>query len=128
MMAIYPGDLRVFHLARRSEVFVPTTLDQVASYDRAYCRDLPRRIVPTIDLLDEVFPLIAASYRRAGIAKADARIYNALEEYDYDPDEVADEIFKLYGSHDLKLCFTSRAELELFLRAYEALLTTAEAV
>jgi hypothetical protein len=68
------------HLARRSEVFVPTTADQVASYDRAYCRDLPREIVPTIKLLDEVFPLVAAPYRHTGITKADAWIYHALEE------------------------------------------------
>jgi hypothetical protein len=122
MMIVYPGDLRVFHLARRSEVFCPTTEEQVASYDRAYLRDLPRRIVPTIDLLDEVFPLIAAAYRRADIAKAKARIYNAPEEYEDDPDEIEAEIFKLYGTHDLKLYFHSRAELARFLQAYEALL------
>jgi hypothetical protein len=117
-----PGDLRVFHLARRSEVFCPTTEDEVDRYEQAYLRDLPRRIVPTIDLLDEVFPVIAAAYRRADIAKAEARIYNAPEEYEDDPDEIEVEIFKLYGSHDLKLYFHSRAELARFLQAYEALL------
>lgn len=122
MHAIYPGDLRVFHLAQRSEVFVPTTEEKVAEYDRAYCRDLPRRIVPTMDLLDEVFPLVAASYRHAGIGTAHARISNAIEEYDDDPDDISGDILKLWGTHDLKLYFASRVELGLFLQAYEALL------
>ena len=69
-----------------------------------------------------MFPLIATAYRRADIANVAARIYNSPEEYDDDPDEIAGEIFKLHGSHDLKLYFHSRAELTRFLRAYEALL------
>jgi hypothetical protein len=93
MMIVRPGDLRVFHLARRSEVFCPTTEEQVASYDRAYFRELRRGIiVPTIESLDEVFPLIAAAYRYADIANAEARIYNGLEEYEDDPAEIVEEI------------------------------------
>jgi hypothetical protein len=123
MMVVCPGDLRLFHLARRSEVFCPTTEEQVISYDRAYFRELRRGvIVPTIELLDDVFPLIAAAYRYADIAKAEARIYNGLEEYEDDPDEIVEGILKLHGSHDLKLYFHSRAELARFLQAYEALL------
>ncbi len=56
MMVVYPGDLRVFHLTRRSEVFVPASEGEAARFYAAYDRELPRRIRPMIDVLDEAFP------------------------------------------------------------------------
>jgi hypothetical protein len=83
---------------------------------------LPHTIVPTIDLLDEVFPLVAAAYRRAEVADVRARINNAGDEYEDDPDDATSEILKLYETHNPKLYFARRGELARFLLAYEDLL------
>jgi hypothetical protein len=91
-MAIYPGDVRVFHLSRRSEVFVPASEAEAARFDAAYVRDLPRRITSMIEILDEAFPRAAEAYRRAEIAAPVARIGIALEDYEDEPDAIVDEI------------------------------------
>jgi hypothetical protein len=82
MMIVHPGDVRVFHLTRRSEVFVPASEEEAARFDAAYVRELPRRIRPTIEILDEAFPRVAKAYRLAGIAMPEARIGIALEQYE----------------------------------------------
>jgi hypothetical protein len=125
MMIVYPGDLRVFHLSRCSEVFLPASEAEIECYDRAYLRELPRRITPTLEVLDEAFPSVAEACRRAGIMKPSARIGIALGEYEDEPDAVIDEICKLLGAFDLKLSFARGSELERFLQAHEALLTAA---
>jgi hypothetical protein len=122
MMIVYPGNLRVFHLSRRSEVFVPATEEEAAAYEQAYYRDLPQRIAPPLEILDEAFPRVAQACRAAGIMEPEARIGLVLDEYEDEPDAVVDEISTLTGVNDLKLSFARRAELDLFLCAYEALL------
>jgi hypothetical protein len=77
-----------------------------------YVRELLRRITPTLEL--------------AEIAAVTARIYDSLE-YENDPDSILDEIFKLWGTHELKLSFAHRGELRRFLSAYEELLPVASA-
>jgi hypothetical protein len=119
MMAVYPGDLRVFHFINRSEVFVPTSDEEVTRFYRVLHRDLPRRFVPMIEVLHEAFPSIAAAYRRIGVTQPDARIGSALEEYEDEPDAVVRPICKLMGTHDLRLTFRGRTELDCFLRVYE---------
>jgi len=59
--------------------------------------------------------------RLAGIAAPVARIGIALEQYDFEPDAVVDEIHRRTSVFDLKLDFRDRGELMRFLRAYEAL-------
>jgi hypothetical protein len=115
MMIVHPGDLRVFHLSRRSEVFVATTEEEAAAYERAYYRDLPQRIAPTLEVLDEAFPRVARACRRAGIVEPEARIGVVLDEYEEEPDAVVDEICNMTGVNDLKLSFARRGELERFL-------------
>jgi hypothetical protein len=106
---------------------VPASDEEVACFDRAYCRELPNRIVPTIEILEEAFPRVAAAYRRAELANATARIGLVLDDYDDDLDAVLDEIVKRTGAFDLKLDFDKRADLDRFLQAYEASLTDCEA-
>ena len=67
MMVIYSGELRVFHLSRHWEVFVPASEDEAGRFQDAVIRELPRRLTPLIEILDEVFPRVAEAYRRAGI-------------------------------------------------------------
>ncbi len=112
MMIVHPGDVRVFHLARRSEVFVPASEEEAARFDAAYVRELPRRIRPMIDILDEAFPRVATACRRAGVASPVARIGTALEEYDFEPDAAFDEIWQRTSIFDLKLDFQDRAALD----------------
>jgi hypothetical protein len=112
MMIVYPGGLRVLHLTRRSEVFVPASEYDAtrfyAAFDRElFDRELPRRIRPIIDVLDEAFPRVADAYRWAGIAAPVARIGIALEQYDFEPDAVVDEIHRRTSVFDLKLDFRS---------------------
>jgi hypothetical protein len=126
MIVVYPGDLRVVRLTKRAEVFVPASEEQIAAFERAYLRELPHRITPMIDVLNEAFPRVAEAYRLAGITTAIACIGLAIDEYEDEPDEVLNEIIALTGAFDLRLTFRTRAELEEFLRAYEALLTTSE--
>jgi hypothetical protein len=40
MMVIYPGDIRVFHLLRRSEVFVPASEEEKTRFTDAFVREL----------------------------------------------------------------------------------------
>ena len=88
MMIVHPGDVRVFHLTRRSEVFVPASEEEAARFDAAYVRELPRRIRPTIEILDEAFPRVAKAYRLAGIAMPEARIGIALCDSAWNKDPV----------------------------------------
>jgi hypothetical protein len=121
MMTIHPGDLRVFRFGDRAEVFVPASDAQIARFYRVRDRDLPRRFVPMIEVLEEAFPRIAAAYRRSGIGEPDARIGADLDEYENEPDAVVRQICKLSGVHDLRLTFRLQAELECFLQAHDAL-------
>jgi hypothetical protein len=126
MMIVYPGGLRVFHRSRVSEVFVPASEAEAALFDAAYIRELPRRITPTLEVLDEAFPRVAQACRIAAIMKPIARIGIALEQYEDELDAITDEICKLTGMNDLKLSFVHRAELGRFLQAYEVLLISSE--
>jgi hypothetical protein len=121
MMTIHPGDLRVFRFGNRAEVFVPASDTQIARFYRVRDRDLPRRFVPMIEVLEEAFPSIAAAYRQIGVTEPETHIGSALEEYEAEPDAVVRQICKLSGIHDLRLTFRGHAELECFLQAHEAL-------
>lgn len=121
MMVVYPGDLRVLHFANRSEVYAPTTEVQIVHFYRAADRDLPRRFVPMIEVLDEVFPSIAAAYRQIGVTQPTVKIGSAPEEYEEESDAVVRQITSLVDNHDLRLTFRGRTELNRFLRAYEVL-------
>jgi hypothetical protein len=120
MMVIYPGNVRVFHLSRRSEVCVPASEEDATRFGDASIRELPRRITPVIEILDETFPRVAAAYRRAGILAPVARIGIVLDDYEDDPDAIVDEICRQTSACDLKLDFRDRAALADFLRQYEA--------
>jgi hypothetical protein len=125
MMIVYSGNVRVFHLMRRSEVFVPASEDEASRFHAAFDRDLfdpkrPRCLRPTIDILDEAFSRVAAACRRAGIAAPVARIGIALDDYDDEPDAIVDEICRQTSACDLKLDFRDRVALAHFLREYEA--------
>jgi hypothetical protein len=122
MMVIYPGDIRVFHLLRRSEVFVPASEEEATRFADAYVRELARRITPVIDILGEVFPRVAEAYRRADIAEPVTRIGIALDEYEDEPDAIVDEICLQTRPFDLKLNFRHRDELARFLQEYEAVM------
>jgi hypothetical protein len=126
MMMVHPGELRVFRFGNRAEVFVPASDAQIARFYRVRDRDLPRRFVTMIEVLDEAFPRIAAAYRRSGIGEPDARIGADLDEYENEPDAVVRQICKLTGIYDLRLTFRGQAELECFLQAYEELTTAPE--
>jgi hypothetical protein len=122
MMIIYPGDITVFQLSRCWQVFIPASEDSATLFGDAWRRELPRRITPIIEILDEVFPPVALAYRRAGITAPVARVGIALEDYDDEPDALADEICRRTSPDDLKLDFRDRAALGRFLQEYEALL------
>ena len=64
---------------------------------------------------------MAAACRRAGVAAPVARIGTALEQYDFEPDAVFDEIWRRTSIFDLKLDFQDRAALARFLQEYELL-------
>jgi hypothetical protein len=81
-----------------------------------------------IEALEEVFPSVAAAYRRIGITEPIARIGSALEEYEEEPDAVVRQICQLLGAYDLRLTFRGCDELDCFLRAYEELTTAVEVV
>jgi hypothetical protein len=121
MMRIYPGDLRVFQLSHRSEVFVPAREAEASRFHAAFARELPHRFRPMMDILDEAFPRVAAACRRAGVGPPVARIGTAHEQYDSEPDAVFDEIRRRTSIFDLKLDFQDRAALARFLREYAAL-------
>jgi hypothetical protein len=110
------------HLSRRSELFVPASEAEATRFGDAFIRELPRRITPVMEILDEAFPRVAAAYRRAGITAPVARIGIALEDYDDEPDALSDDICRRTSPDDLKLDFRDRGELARFLREYEALL------
>ena len=76
----------MFHLAHRSEVFLPACEKEATRFDAVYVRELPRRITPAIEILEEAFPHVAEACRRAGIAMPVARIGIVLDEYE-DEDE-----------------------------------------
>ncbi len=123
MMIVYPGDVRIFQLTGRSEVFVPASEADAARFYAAFDRELfdrarPRRIRPMIEVLDEAFPRVATACRRAGVAAPVARIGAALEDYDFEPDSVFDEIWQRTSVFDLKLDFQDRAALARFLQEY----------
>ncbi len=126
MMIAYPGDLRVFRFATRSEVFAPTTEEQIICFYRVLDRDLPRRLAPMIEVLDEAFPRIAAALRQIGCSEPEVRIGSALDDYDDEHDALVRAICNLAGSYDLRLTFRESAELERFRRAYETLFTACE--
>jgi hypothetical protein len=121
MMYIYPGDLRVFQLSRRSEVFVPASEAEASRFHAAFARELPQRFRPMIDILDEAFPRVAAAYRRAGAGPPVARIGAAPGQYDSEPHAVSDEIRRRTSIFDLKLDFEDPATLARFLQEYETL-------
>jgi hypothetical protein len=127
MMIVYPGDVRVFHLSRRSEVFIPASEDAAELFGDAARRELPRRITPVNEILKEVFPPVADAYRRAGIATPVARIGIVIDEYEDEPDAIVDEICLQTQPFDLKLNFRDRGELARFLEAYEALVRATSA-
>jgi hypothetical protein len=119
-MYIYPGDLRVFQLSRRSEVFVPGSAAEASRFHTAFSRDLPLRFRLMIAVLDEAFPRVAAAYRRAGAGLPVARIGTAPELYNSEPDAVFDHIRRRTGIFDLKLDFEDLAALARFLQEYTA--------
>ncbi len=80
-----------------------------------------------IEVLDEAFPRVATACRRAGVAAPVARIGTALEEYEFEPDAVFDEIWRRTSIFDLKLDFRDRAALARFLQEYEALVKSSAA-
>jgi hypothetical protein len=128
MMTVYPGDLRIFRFTNRYEVFLPTSDEEIVRLYRALDRDLPRRFVPMIEALDDVFPSVAAAYRRIGITEPIARIGSALGEYEEEPDPVVRQICQLLGAYDLRLTFRGREELDCFLQAYEIMPAAPETV
>lgn len=122
MMYIYPGELRVFELSGRSEVFVPGSAAEASRFHTAFSRELPLRFRPMMDVLDEAFPRVAAACRQAGVWAPAARIGTAPELYDSEPDTVFDDIRRRTGIFDLKLDFQDRAALARFLYEYAALM------
>jgi hypothetical protein len=122
MMVVHPGDLRVFSLVGRTEVFVPTDESEVASFLAAL---LPEAIshVRVFAALEGAFPLIATAYRQVGVSEIEAEIGAILEHYDDEPEAIALEIATLIGAYDLRLTFRDRTVLARFLRAYEAMTT-----
>jgi hypothetical protein len=102
-------------------VCLPACEEEATRFDAVYVRELPRRITPAIEILEEAFPQVAEACRRAGIATPVARIGIVLDEYEDEPDALTDEICRRSSSpFDLKLEFRDRGELARFLEAYEA--------
>src|SRR4051812_22418065 len=120
MMVVYPGDIRVFQLTRCWQAFIPASEAAAELFGDAAIRELPRRITPVIEILDEAFPPVAEAYRRAGIATPVARIGIVIDEYEDEPDAIVDEICLQTQPFDLKLNFRDRGELTRFLQEYEA--------
>jgi hypothetical protein len=133
MMYIYPGELRVFHLSRRSEVFVPASQEDAARFYAAFERDLfetalPQRFRLMINILDDAFPRVGAACRRAGVLMPVARVGTTLLDYEFDPDAVLDEVWQKTGRFDLKLNFQDRTALARFLQEYATLVRSSAGV
>jgi hypothetical protein len=120
MMYIYPGELRVFELSGRSEVFVPGSAAQASRFHTAFSCALPLCFRRMIDVVDEAFPRVAVACRRAGVWAPPARIGTAPELYESDSDAVFETIRRRTGIFDLKLDFDDPATLARFLQEYAA--------
>jgi hypothetical protein len=105
MMYIYPGELRVFELSGRSEVFVPGSAVQASRFHTAFSCALPLCFRRMIDVVDEAFPRVAVACRRAEL---------------YESDAVFETIRRRTGIFDLKLDFDDPATLARFLQEYAA--------
>ena len=120
-MDMYPGELTVFELSHRSEVFVSGGAAEALRFYTAFSRELPRRFRPMINVLDEAFPRVAAACRQAGVRTPVASIGTAPELYDSEPDAVFDQIRRRTCIFDLKLDFEDHTALARFVREYSAL-------
>src|SRR5690348_17001915 len=114
MMYIYPGELRVFELSGRSELFVPGSAAQASRFHTAFSCDLPLCFRRMIDVVGEAFPRVAVACRRAGVWAPTARIGTAPELYE--SDAVFETIRRRTGIFDLKLDFDDPAALARFLQ------------